>query len=1085
MQRSRLLATVGALSLVIPTTIVHADETAEPSTLLDLVQAAPSHAVPEEASDQVSVNRGRVTVIVEVEGDPVAVVEAEQGDLNESAEEKHRETLKKRQEQIIPAIEALGGTVENTMQSAYNGMRVSIDADQLDALRGLSGVTGVHAVPTYERSNVAADVMTGVAAAWQGTGVGDGVTGKGIKVAILDTGIDYTHATFGGAGTREAFDAATKDQTLTDFGPRVKGGIDLVGDEYTGKNTPKADPNPIDCIQAGHGTHVAATAGGSGVTVDGKTYTGGYGQETLGTDFLVGPGSAPEADLYAVRVFGCDGTTDVVVEAIDWAVKNDMDVINMSLGSPFGRPEEPDSVAAANAVAAGVVVVASAGNSGPSPYLTGSPAAAPGVISVAANDARKVFPGLELTMEGDTVQAVAANGIQLTQAAPLHVLKDAQGQLGLGCTAEEYQNIPAGSIVVTRRGTCARVARAVLGQKAGASAVIMVNSTDELPPFEGPITQNPDTGEAYQVTIPFIGVAAKDAEILVKHDGHQATGTPREIPNPGYSNYANFTSSGPRSGDSALRPSLTAPGVSIVSAGVGAGTGPLVMSGTSMAAPHAAGIAALAVQGHPGWSAEEVSAALVSTADSSKVANYRTVRGGGLVDAPEAVSTSVFAYGDSTEVNGRTIRDAVLSFGYAEVSGTHTDTRKVTLVNKGDKEQTFAVTVDPSQDSLSGGKVTVSPTSVTVPAGGTAEVSVEVSISAADVPPGTPGKGRSPWFNNVSGNIRFAQDNGTNLAVPYLLVPRSLSEVTAGLVTTGVDAGQIQLTNANAAREGDAKLFTWSLSDAKDQDPAKDPGIDLASLGVQTIEDGGKRYLAFAVNMHSRFSNPASIRVEIPIDVDADGKADHILFSADQGRTLVGTSNGVAETFRYDASTKKTAQTGFLTVAPTDSSTMIMLVDLADLGSPSRVGFTASTYSGDLEDKVDGVASYEPGNRPFGDGLEVTVPASGSAKFDVAVNRVAAEDQKPLGWLAVVFDNAQGVSEALTGELPAGVTPPSPTPTPPAPSPTVAPTDPAPSPTVAPTDPAPSPTVAPTVMPSAPVKPTPPPVRPGLPRTGS
>src|SRR5690606_6058122 len=118
--------------------------------------------------------------------------------------------------------------------------------------------------------------------------------------------------------------AGTEPADPTMFGPdapRVKGGIDLVGDDYDANDDasiPQPDDNPLDCH--GHGTHVAGTAGGSGVTADGETYTGPYDESTASQDFTVGPGVAPEVDLYAVRVFGCGGSTNVVVPAIDWAV---------------------------------------------------------------------------------------------------------------------------------------------------------------------------------------------------------------------------------------------------------------------------------------------------------------------------------------------------------------------------------------------------------------------------------------------------------------------------------------------------------------------------------------------------------------------------------------------------------------------------------------------------------------------------------------------------------------------------------------------------------------------------------------------
>ena len=96
-------------------------------------------------------------------------------------------------------------------------------------------------------------------------------------------------------------------------------------------------------------------------------------------------------------MFGCAGSTDLTIDAIEWAVDNDMDVINMSLGSPFGKPDDPAAVAASNAAKDGVIVVASSGNEGSSPYMTGSPASGTGTISVAANDPTQQFPAATLT----------------------------------------------------------------------------------------------------------------------------------------------------------------------------------------------------------------------------------------------------------------------------------------------------------------------------------------------------------------------------------------------------------------------------------------------------------------------------------------------------------------------------------------------------------------------------------------------------------------------------------------------------------------------------------------------------------------
>lgn len=524
-----------------------------------------------------------VTVIVQLSGDPVAVVEAKTSHKLSKAEKASvKASLKKSQDALAKQIASKGGRVESQMQSAYNGMRVATTRKALSDIAKLPGVKAVHGLTTYEPSNAVSVPYLGVPEVWQSTGY----TGEGVKVAIIDTGIDYTHSTFGGPGTAAAYAAANAAEAQPAnpawFGPnapRVKGGWDFVGDDYNARTspTPKPDPNPLDCN--GHGTHVAGTTGGSGVLLDGSTYTGAYDSSTHQFQFKVGPGVAPEVDLYALRVFGCTGSTNVVAEAIDWAVANDMDVINMSLGSSYGTTTDPSAVAATNAAAAGVVVVASAGNAGPNPYLTGSPGTGRGVISVASNDSTRAFPGAVLNVDGRQIEAINANGAELP-AGPYQVvvLTDdpaTPADESLGCQVSDYTRAGISAapdaplqIAVTKRGTCARVARGVYGQQAGADAVVMINNAPTLPPFEGTITENPDTGEPYLVTIPFLGVRSTDGPALVAANGKQLTIAPKEILNPGFTKASSFTSGGPRTGDSGIKPSVTAPGTSIVSAAV-------------------------------------------------------------------------------------------------------------------------------------------------------------------------------------------------------------------------------------------------------------------------------------------------------------------------------------------------------------------------------------------------------------------------------------------------------------------------------------------------------------------------------------
>jgi subtilisin family serine protease len=163
----------------------------------------------------------------------------------------------------------------------------------------------------------------GAPAVW---GAPHGATGSGIRIGVVDSGIDYTHADFGGPGTPAAY--AGNNRTIIEPGTfptaKVFGGIDLAGDAYDAANAdptrriPHPDPDPLDCN--GHGTHVAGTAAGFGVAADGTTYHGPYVSGVDFSAFRVGPGVAPEAQLYALKVFGCSGSTALLTLAVERAI---------------------------------------------------------------------------------------------------------------------------------------------------------------------------------------------------------------------------------------------------------------------------------------------------------------------------------------------------------------------------------------------------------------------------------------------------------------------------------------------------------------------------------------------------------------------------------------------------------------------------------------------------------------------------------------------------------------------------------------------------------------------------------------------
>ena len=885
----RLVAGAGLAALLIPAGLVGGTAgAAPPDDPLDRFSAAPTRGAIDPAVQPKGLDDDReVTVMVELDAASVAEVEATQNArLSKGKRQQIERNLRAQQQGIVETAEASGGTVLAQTQYALNGVKVTVERSDVPTLAAQPGVTAVHPVATYRLDNAVAIPFLGVPQVWEDTGF----TGDGVKVAIIDTGIDYTHADFGGPGTVEAFEAADAADTQPAdpalFGPdapRVKGGFDFVGDDYDAgaaagspASVPQPDPNPLDCN--GHGSHVAGSAAGGGVNADGTAYTGPYDASTPDREFRVGPGVAPEADLYALRVFGCEGSTDVTVEAIDWAVEHEMDVINMSLGAPYGLKDDASAAAAANAVAAGVVVITSAGNEGPNPYITGSPGSGDGVVATAAVDSTESFPGVQINLpDGSSIPAISANGIiPATDAAhEVVVLENIDGTAeneALGCSVEAFTangvEPGANQVAVTQRGTCARVARAIFGEQAGAAAVVMINNTADFPPFEGPITENPDDNTPFEVTIPFLGVRGvlgpnptEDGDQLVAAEGETVTYTEQALENPGFRAPASFSSGGPRNGDSHIKPNVAAPGVSIESAAVGTGNGGVRISGTSMASPMVAGVAALGLEAHPDWHSTEIAAAIVGTADRDGIINERiTLTGNGLVDAMQTVTGDVIAFGDKARVGDDRFQVPSLSFGFDEDNRRFEETKKVTVVNKGDSPVTYQVGAVASAQSQEA-RVTVSPSRITVRPGRTETVKVRLSVDARDIP-GSTASDDQFGFWEVSGQVRLSSPDG-DLNVPYLLVPRSLSKGDAKASTIRSDRNRptkVTLTNRNGALTAGMDFYTWGLQDRRDVRVTDgNRGFDLRAAGVQSFAAGDDQLLVFAINNWDRWSNAASM----------------------------------------------------------------------------------------------------------------------------------------------------------------------------------------------------------------------------------
>lgn len=473
----------------------------------------------------------------------------------------------------------------NTLFNGFSVMATEAEMGRVSRLPGVLGVYPVHRVelPTTEVNLQGlqapemyyAKGMTGADIAQNELGL----TGKGVRVGVIDSGIDVDHPAFQG---------------------RIVAGYDFVGDDYgkDGKYVPVPDENPDDC--GGHGTHVAGIIGGN----------------VAATGFK---GVAPEVSFGAYRIFGCSGSSydDVILAAMERAVHDGMQVVNMSLGSAFDNwAETPLAKAGNRMVKKGVVLVASAGNSGANgTYSMGGPTMGDSVISVASVDNVKVDLDSFTLSSGAKVGYYTATGAPLpVKGLTLPITKGPGSSTAVtndGCTPYAAGSL-TGKAVLIRRGTCTFYTKASNAQNAGASAVILYNNA------AGYIS--PTVAGDPPITIPVLSVSdvdgAKIDSLLAGGVSLTVDGGKVTVPNPTANASSSFSSFG-MSAELELKPDLGAPGGNIYSTyplDKEDGSGYAVLSGTSMASPHVAGAVALMLQAYPTIQAKDMRGLLMNTA---------------------------------------------------------------------------------------------------------------------------------------------------------------------------------------------------------------------------------------------------------------------------------------------------------------------------------------------------------------------------------------------------------------------------------------------------------------------------------------
>lgn len=837
------------------------------------------------------------------------------------------------QASLEPQIVQLGGQITGRFQTVLNAFRVELPPGSVASVEALPGVLQVRPAHIYQRQLRYSVPFVGAPKVWANPGTG--LTGKGIRLGIIDSGIDYTHADFGGSGSVADYDA--NDPTTIEPGTfptaKVVGGTDFVGEDYdasgaSGSSIPVPDPDPLDDTSEHHGTHVAGIAAGLGVTTNNVTFTGSYRGPYVADQFLIGPGVAPEASLYALKIFGKNGSTAAVPDALDWAADpnrdgrtaDHLDVVNLSLGSEFGFDDatDPELKAVDRLAALGCVVCIAAGNDGNTSFIL----SAPGLAARAVTAANSFADGNPTAVIRATAPAAVVGGYAAVEGnftAPLAKVGRITGSVAATLPADACATISngdalSGKIALINRGTCFFSDKIRAAQQSGAIAVIMVNNVSTAPIV---MSGNGDTSD---ITIPGVMISQTDGAKLRGQLTHGLTVTlgPNEFTlHPAYANQLDDSSSrGPVLSSVRLKPDLAAPGNGILSALGGSGTGSISYSGTSMATPHIAGASALLKQAHPGWAVDDIKAALMNTSVATHDAGghpYPESRtGAGRLQVASAVATDVIFKADTTT------GEVSVSYGSHELAAPYSNTRNLRLVNHG----TNAITLDLSATKTyaePGIVLTVKPPTVTVPAGGSTPVSLRIDADPAQFirgsEPTSPQSVNSvprPQLPESSGEI-WATNATLTLHLPWHGVFRAASSYSTTVKSAGapaLDGSVLSLPTRGSSAHSSPLAAVFELGSIISSHGFTDERAQTDVIAVGAMSDFGfthsmstaKLYFGFAVAGTWTTPNRGWINLDVEIDLNNDGVADYTLVNADNGTFSSGNvdnnsySDGAMET---------------------------------------------------------------------------------------------------------------------------------------------------------------------------------------------
>jgi len=687
-----------------------------------------------------------ISVIVQFKSDPskIAVLEAatkgktlKNEDAAAKVEKEHKtfkEDIKKYFPQENSKTKSISNSITQTFKKAYNGVSMTLPANQVKFLLKSDVVQAVYKDQTFtvdpikQEQDLPKDVDREITTSVESIPYlkidklhKEGITGKGVKVAVLDTGIDYNHP---------------------DLKDAYKGGYDFVDNdndpmeatyaEWQKSNRPEYQSGSP--YYTSHGTHVSGTIAG---------------QNKNDSEVSV-EGVAPDADLYVYRVLGPygSGSSVSVLGGIEKAVEDGMDVMNLSLGAAVNDPYYPISTAINYAVLNGVTAVVSAGNSGPDFKTVGSPGTAALALTVGASDVPvKLASFTGSISENWSTELISMGRSFADNFSTLNGQSLELVDIGLGSQGEYADKDVKGKIAFVQRGNFALVDKIKFAKEHGAAAVIMYNNVD------GQIGLN--LGESTEFVPAFSMTKAAGEQLKAKiAEGNKTFmfSNLKDIVTEG-DKLAYFSSRGPVNGNYDIKPEVVAPGVSVLSTVPSYITNPKNqedykyayerLSGTSMAAPHTTGIAALLLQANPELDPDDVKTILMNTADPLKDEYSLFEVGAGRVDPYQAIhgEMKMQVTEDTLIPDGEdfmTVKNPSgdISFGLYKRSeiGNIRANKNISFTNNSDITKNFTVSVEENvvggtSNSLSKNGIVVS-TSKSITVNANKEVKQNVFLTA-------------------------------------------------------------------------------------------------------------------------------------------------------------------------------------------------------------------------------------------------------------------------------------------------------------------------------------------------------------------